>query len=171
MTLTLLLLILLPLFVIPGFLLSRNRLRFFLLCSLPTFILILTLNFIDLSFPAQQINERIGRAFMPMWYWLIKGYTELNQAELIHLSASFSYLLLYFIFYIVFYIPAKIFYIGSNPNIHHFIRTISRTFDALLFILSTYGIVFLFLIEIREILPFDDGFLSSVFDWIYKIEV
>lgn len=171
MTLSVLLLILLPLFLLPAFLLSKNRLQFYLLCSFPSALGIILLLIIDFSFPSYQINQKIGTAFLPLWNWLFQGYKELNSAEIIHLSCCFSYLLLYFILYLICYLFVKKFYIGSNPNIHGYINLLTRFFSIILFFLTTYGICFLFLIEIREILPFPDGFLSFLFNWFYQIEV
>ena len=171
MSLSILLLILIPVFLIPAGLLSKNRLQFYLLCAFPSAILILLLFFIDLSLPFLSLNEKIGEAFLPMWHWLYEGHSELNNKEIIHLSCSFTYLFFYFICYILFYIPLKFVFIGSNPNIHKPIKTVTRIIYIIFFMLSTYGVAFVFLAQIRQILPFPDGFLSFFFNLLYQIEV
>ena len=171
MSLSILLLILIPVFLIPAVLLSKNRLQFYLLCAFPSAILILLLFFIDLSLPFLSLNEKIGEAFLPMWHWLYEGYSELNNKEIIHLSCSFTYLFFYLICYILFYIPLKFVFIGSNPNIHKPIKTVTRIIYIIFFMLSTYGVAFVFLAQIRQILPFPDGFLSFFFNLLYQIEV
>lgn len=170
MTLSVLLLVLLLLFLIPCFLLSKNRLQFYLLCTLPAFLVPLLLFLLDLSFPSYEISERIGEAFLGMWHWLFKGYRELNHREVLHLSASFTYLFLYFVSLLICYLPSRILYIGSNPDIHRPIKTITTIITIIFFLVTTYGIAAIFLINIREILPFRDGSLSFFFDWIYHIE-
>ena len=117
------------------------------------------------------LNEKIGEAFLPMWHWLYEGHSELNNKEIIHLSCSFTYLFFYFICYILFYIPLKFVFIGSNPNIHKPIKTVTRIIYIIFFMLSTYGVAFVFLAQIRQILPFPDGFLSFFFNLLYQIEV
>ncbi len=171
MTLSALLSVLLALFLIPCFLLPKNRLQFYLLCSLPAFLVPLLLFFLDLSFPSYLINERIGEAFLGMWHWLYRGYEELNTKEVIHLSTSFTYLFFYFVSFLLCYIPARFLYIGSNPDIHRPIKTITRIITIVFFLITTYGFLAVFLINIREILPFQDGSLSFFFDWFYQIEV
>ncbi len=171
MTLSILLLLVIPLFLIPALFLSKNRLELYLFCAFPAIVLVLLLSLIDISFPKYEINEKIGTAFLPMWRWIFDGFKELNESERVHLSVSFTYLFFYFVCYFLFYIPMKFFYIGSNPNIHKPIKTVTRIFSVLLFFLSTYGMAFAFLASIRQILPFPDGFLSFLFNLIYRIEV
>lgn len=171
MTLSILILLIFPLFLIPSLFLSKNRLDLYLFCAFPSLVLILLLSLIDISFPTYEINEKIGRAFLPMWSWIFKGYRELNQSEFVHLSVSFTYLFFYFICYFLFYFPLKFIFIGSNPNIHKPIKTITRILSIILFLFSTYGMAFVFLASIRQILPFPDGFLSFLFNLVYRIEV
>ena len=171
MSVSLLCLLLLPMFLLPCFLLSHNRLRTYNLCSLPSAIVLLIIFFTDLFVPSIDLNTKIGEIFYPLWKYTIGGYKEFSIVEKYHLSTSFTYLLFYFITYILCYIPVKIFFIGSNPNIHKKIHFIQRFLNSILFLLSTYGIAVCLIAEIRIMLPFDDGFLSFFFNWLYRIEV
>lgn len=171
MTLSIVLLIILPLFLIPSILLSLNRLRSLLFSLLPGTALLFLIILFDAMIPSLMLNERIGGFFSNVFLFIFKGYNELDSKEIIHLSATFGYFLIYLICFAICVIPVKIFYVGINPSIHKRIRLVQRLFDIILFLATTYGVLAIFLIEIREIIPLQDGFLSFLFNAIYRLEI
>lgn len=168
MTLSALLLIILPLFLIPALLLPSNRIRVFSYCGLQGFIVVLVFLLLSLEMPLL-IND-IGYTFYPMWSPILGGYTTLLSKEKYHLSFYLTMLFFYIISYLICYIFMKIFYKGSNPNINKPIKAIFNILLVVIFICVTYGSLAYLLIEIREILPFREGFLSGFFDFIYPLE-
>lgn len=170
MTLSLFLLLLLPVFVVPAIFLSLNRLRSYFLPSIFAFALVFSLYLFQVFFPSLEVEEKIGKAFLGMWQFLFRPFIELSQGEIYHLSFDFTLLFLYLLTYTIFFFVTKIYFIGDNPSIHKQVRHVRHTYVGIFFVVFTYGALFFFLISIREILPFEDGFLSFFFPAIYPIE-
>ena len=171
MSLSLILIFLFVLFLIPTILLSHNRLRFYIACSLPAFVMVSIFLFLNMAFPDLGVETKIGKTFLVLFSWTFKRYEELSVKEIYHLSFSFFLLCVYLLTYLVSFLLWKLFFIGINPNIHKPIRIVQKIFDGLFFFLMTYGFVFLFLISIRRMIPFPDGFLQGLFQWLYPLEV
>lgn len=170
MTISFLILIFTPIFLLPAFLLSHNRLRTYLFSIISATTVLIFIFLLDTFIPKIDLNYNIGKTFYPLWKFLLANNKELTDLERYHVSTSFTYLLIYFLTYILTFIPIKLIFIGTNPNIHKPIKTIQRISDIVLFIIGTYFVFALFIVEIRIILPFNDGFLSSIFSLIYKVE-
>ena len=168
MTLSALLLIILPLFLIPALLLPSNRIRLFSYCGLLGFTVVLVFLLLSLRMPL--LINNIGQVFYPMWSPILGGYTTLLASEQYHLSFFLTMFFFYIVSYLICYIFMKVFYKGSNPNINKPIKAIFNILLVVIFVCVTYGSLSYFLIQIREILPFRDGFLSGFFDLIYPLE-
>ncbi len=167
MTLTLLLLVLIPLFFIPAFVLPKNKIKFYSTCfSIAGFSLLFF--FLLSFFFGWDMENRIG-SFLLGWLPFFAERSDLNEREIIHLYFCFFCLAVFFVIYLIPYVLFKIFFIGKNPDIKKASRKMESIVDIVFFLFSTYGMLFLFLIEIREIIPLREGFLSILFDWIYHI--
>ena len=169
MTLSLILILLLPLLLFLPIFLPRNKTRFYTICATLAAAPILVLYLLNLFFPSLQLQERIGNIFFVFSAFLYANRVELSQAEMVHLSCNFFYLYSYILVYILSSIVVKLLFIGQNPAIQKPISTIRKVFDALLFFVLTYGILFFFLVDIRILFPFGDGFLSPLMNMIYRI--
>ncbi len=168
MSLSIVLIFLSALFLIPTFFLTRNKLTFFTFCAFPPALLFISLFTLNFFFPSIGIEQSMGKAFLGFFSLFVKRDT-LTMEEQIHVSFYLSLILMYFILYLIGYILLKIFFIGKNPDIH---KAYLRSWTILLrvvFFLSSYGILFLTAVEIREILPLADGFLGFLFDFIHPI--
>lgn len=157
-------------FLLPSFLMSHNRLRKYIFTLLPSVFTLFLLYFIDLTVKKIDLNTSIGEFFYPMWGWLFQGYKEFTMIERLHLSASFTYLSIYILLLILSSFIVPIFFVGTNPEIHKPIRFVHRLLDIILFLVFSYGVLFVFIAEIRMLLPFPDGFLSPIFNLIYSIK-
>lgn len=171
MTITMIAFISTVLFLVPAFVLPHNQLRAIICSFIPGFLLLSILHFCDLFITTINLNESMGKFFSPMWKPLFEGFEELSLAEEIHISTSFSYLFIYIVCFIICYSIISYFFIGSNPSVRRPIKTIHRAFDILFLFGFTYAVWFFFLAEIRLIIPFPDGFLWPLYQWIYPIEV
>lgn len=169
MSLSLLLLILIPLFLIPAIFLPQNRLKYYSACSLVAFGVIFFICLFDVLISQIDIEDDIGKAFYGMFKPLIER-SQLSQKEIDHLSFWLTLLFFYGLLYLLSYLGMKFFFIGSNPSIKKPSRRIAKVTLSLLFFLSTYMALAIFLVEAREILPFRDGFLSFLFTWIHPIQ-
>lgn len=169
MSLSLFLILLLPLFLVPAFLLPQNKLRFFTLASSTGVLLILVLTLTDVFFPDTHLMYSFGAFFYPMFAPFLNR-PELNQEEIYHLSAFFAFAFLYGVCYLLTYIPLKIFYIGSNPYLKAPLNKVRRAVEIILYLGMSYALLFFFFVEVREILPFQDGFMKDFFQAVYPIE-
>lgn len=171
MNLSILLLLLIPLFLIPSILLPLNRLRVFLIASTCAFLLVSLLYLFNHWIKEDFIEQAIGEKFRWFSGFLYENRAELSQVEKKHLSFSFFLLAMYLLVYFIIFIPVKLIYVGNNPSFHKQLKTVQKVIVSILFFLTTFGIAFFFLVNIRMILPFEDGFLKDFFDFLYRIEV
>lgn len=168
MSLSIVLIFLSSLFLIPTFFLNRNKLTLFTFCAFPPALLFLGLFFLNRFFPSLGIEQGMGKAFWG-FFSLFTKRDSLTIEEQIHVSFYLSLLFFYFVLYLLGYIIQKIFFIGKNPDIHKaYLRSLTILLRVVFF-LSSYGVLFLTAIEIRQILPLTDGFLGLLFDFIYPI--
>lgn len=170
MTLTLALLVLSSLFFLPACFLSLNRLRTYLIASGSAFFVVFVFLFLNRYFPSLPVEETLGRTFYFLSGFLLDGYIELSLLERYHIAFYFFLLLLYFIIYLIVYIILKIHFVGSNPSVHKNIKRLRQVLAGIFFVVFTYGMMALFFIEIRQILPFNDGILAFFFNWIHPLE-
>ncbi|MCI1735465.1 MAG: hypothetical protein LKM30_07010 [Bacilli bacterium] len=170
MTLTLFLFLLIPIFVLPAIFLPLNRVRMFLYGTVSAFVVVGIFYLLNLWLTPLSVSTQLGRAFRPLSAFLVDGHSELSLTEKYHLSFTFFLMLLYFLVYLIVYLLCKLFFIGSNPSFHKPVKAIRKVIDSSLFLVSTYLALALFFINIREILPFGDGFLSWLFALIYPLE-
>lgn len=170
MNLTFLLLLFAPLLLIPSFLLPSNKVRMYLIPSFTAFFFVVVTLLTNTIFPELYLEEKIGSFFLPMSHFLYRGYIELSQSEIYHLSFSFFLLLLFAVVFLVIYLPVRFFFIGTNPSIRKPMRYITKVFLALSLFFTLYFMACCFFINIRLILPFPDGFLEPLFSIIYPIE-
>lgn len=167
MTLSFLLIVLIPLFLIPTFLLSRNKIRFYNIGFGMASICVFALQLWD-YFVGVGLTHGLASVVRPLFSFFIdRSY--LDNEEVNHLLACFAYLGIYFIVYGITYVILKIFFIGKNPDIQKKSTRFQSIFNNILYFAFTYGMLFLFLVQIRQILPLKDGFLSFVFQLIYSI--
>jgi hypothetical protein len=169
MTLSWVLLFLIPLFLIPAFLLPQNRIRFFSFCALIPFLTLFLLFIANFLWEEIGLEQQIGKTFFPLFSGFLSGFETLSLQERYHLSAYLFYEFLYLLLYLIVYVFLKIYYIGSNPNIHKPTKAIRHALDILIFLVVTYGVLGVFLIEIREIIPLPDGLFKGFFSWFYPI--
>ena len=169
MTLSLVLIVLIPLFVIPVVMLPQNKLKFFTFCALAGTALIFVLEFSNFLFSSLQIRVNIGKAFYPMFaFFAYRPYLSLEECY--DLSFLFTMLFFYGICYFATFLILKRIHIGSNPNIRKPSSIISTIFDTVIFLVCTYGVLAIFLIDIRIILPLGDGFLGWLFQLIHPLK-
>ncbi len=169
MTLSLLLIILIPLFLIPVFMLPSNKLTLYTFCATIGTGPALVLSLLDIFIPAIKLGEVIGSFFLPMWSFLSAKPT-LNTQEIYHLSFFLTMGFMYLILYLISFFVINSFYIGVNPDIRKVSTIFQQIFSVVLFFTFTYGTLFIFLVETREILPLRDGFLGWLFQLIYQIK-
>ncbi len=170
MSLSLLVLILIPLFLVPAILFTTNRIRIYFYCSLFA-VLFTGIIFIIISFLPEILSEEIfAQPFMNIFAPLMNHYPGLSVEEESHIITQFLYLIIYLLVYFISYLFFKIFYIGTNPAIHKPIKIITKIAYGASFFILTYIPLVIFFVNIRIILPFEDGFLSNLFDLIYLIE-
>ncbi len=168
MTLSLLLIFIFVCSLFPSIFLPSNKIKTYILSAIAGFIIIFFLYFLCLNFPSLEYS--LGKFSHPMFAFLLDGYIELSLVERYHISACLFMLFIFFLSYIISYTFVKIFYIGSNPNIHKATNVISRTLLSVLFLSLSAFLLSVFLIEIRLIIPLQDGLFSKMFQFIYKIE-
>ena len=169
MSLSIVLLLISPLFAIPLFLLPNNKVRIFSFSLLIGFGIVLTLNIFNSV--NNNFGQSIGKALYPLYSWLIDGNIELSSIEKYHISFVFTQGLLFFIFSIAFYIVFNVFYIGKNPSIQKNSSTLTLTnvFFRVVIYLISYTTVSFFLISIRNLTCMEEGFFSSLFNVIYYV--
>lgn len=169
MTLSLMLIFIVPLILIPIFFLPRNKLTFYTICASIGSGPALVLSLLDLFIPTIEIGQDIGRFFFPMWSFIIDRST-FKENEMFHLSFFFTMLFFYFLLYIISFLFLKRLFIGTNPDIIKVSTIFEKIVSILLFFIFTYGTLFMFFVEIRQVLPLRDGFLGWLFQLIYRIE-
>ena len=169
MTLSLLLILLFPLFLVPAIFLPHNRLFSYLIPAFVSTLVLLSLLMIELFAPGLSFFDRIGSFFEPMFSFLMNK-RELMEEEILHLSCFYALGLIYGITYLIAFLLMKRFYIGSSPYVSSPIKKTGKVFEVILLNICTYLILFFFLIEIRRAIPLREGFLAPFFSWIYPIE-
>ena len=169
MTLSFLLILLIPIIVVPALVLPHNKINFGIFSLLYALSIPIAFSFINIVYPNFEVD--LGLSTYPMFSWIISGYKELNIKERAHISfILFLFMIFFFIFIITFTIQ-NTFLLGQNPSIHTTRKKFYRIFQSTVFFSLAYFSLAYFLISIREILSIQDGFLSSLFSLIYKIEV
>jgi hypothetical protein len=165
MTLSLALLILIPLFLIPTFLLPRNKLWLYSFCAGVPFILFIAVSIFDKFTPSFSIMEKIGKGFLGMFSFLTERET-ISMESRLRITFFLACIFLYLVIYLILYISSRFWFIGKNPSIHKRYTTPEKILLAMFFFISTYGFFAIILIGIRQIIPLSDGFLKWMFDII-----
>lgn len=168
MSLSLLIIILFPIFFIPAIMLPKNKLKVYTLSSFIGSSFFLIFFILNILIPAFNIESTIGKAFLGMFFFIDKTY--LTTEEVYHISFYLTCTFFYMVLYIISFIIIKRFYIGKNPDIVKPLSRIANFLYILLFLVFTHILLSFVLIQIREIIPLRDGFLESFFNWIYIIE-
>lgn len=168
MSLSLLIILIFLVLLIPTILLPLNKLKTYIMSFTPGFIICFFLFFMFLNFPS--IEYSLGWGVYPTFSFILNSYKELNNVERAHYSAYLFLIILYFICYLITYILIKIIYIGKNPSIHKATNILVKISLSVLFIIYTSLFTSVVLVEIRGIIPLQDGFLKPIFDSIYLIE-
>ncbi len=168
MTVSLLLILFLPLFRIPSYLLPRNRLKVYLYSALVACFVISLIGLAD-RIGGSSIEDKLGRFFSPMFSFLIDPIDGITVKEAHHVYCYLANSLLYVLSFLLALPIFSFFLIGDNPSIYHHVRWLSRFFLSFFFVLSTYGIFFLVIVNLRGILPFPSGFLEPVFARFYPL--
>ena len=169
MTLTLALLVLLGLFLLSAILLPLNRVRVFSISSFSAFVPVGFIYLLNGWMEKNFIEQEIGKVFFPVFSFLFPT-DELTLVEKRHLSFSFFLLFLYLILYIIVLLFTKRYYVGNNPSFHKRRNLLTKFLVSSVYFWSAFIVVFLFLVNIREILPFPDGWFQDFFSVIYPIE-
>lgn len=168
MSLSILLIVLFIIFLIPALFLPQNRIRFYLIASLGSSAFLLALFLLSLAFSTEEFEKGLGGTFSFLFPFL-SGNPELTSMEVHHLSSWFMFLSFYLLFYLILFLSAKFNYVGSNPSIRKPTKSIYRILEALVFLASAFFPLALFFVNIRGILPLQDGFLSPLFDVFYHL--
>ncbi len=169
MSLSIIVLCLIPIFLAPAVFLPRNKLYTYTGSLLIAIVPVLLFNLIEIFIPEIGIEAGIGEFFEWMFSWLVREEDLLTRAEALHIYAWFGYLVIFaFVFLIAQFILRTV-YIGTNPSVHKPSRTLFHILISALFFILTYLSVSLFLTEIRMCFGFEDGFLTFVFEAIYPI--
>ena len=168
MSLSAMIFVLFPLFLIPSIILPSNRMKVFCIASLfaglPTLVLFLA----ALLSPGDILLLTLGDALSPFVSFLfLSGMTHYERSLI---GLAFLCLLLYFLLTIVTLLIQKAFVLGSNVTIRLGPHPIAHFIYAFFFLLFTYGMLVLFLITIRQILPLPEGFLSPLFQSLLPLE-
>ena len=169
MSISIILLIAAVVFILPAILIPENRLRFYTHNSLFAAIICVVLMLIDIIFKNINFNQSLGKVFYPLYSWFLNLNIEMPITERYHISAYLTYLIIYGILYLFMYIMGKVFFLGTNPNIHKSTKTIRHIINIVIFVVTTYGFFAFVSINIRELLPFKDGFLAGFFNLIYWV--
>lgn len=168
MTLSLLLLLAFILFMIPVVAVSRNRIYLLIRSLLPSSFLIALILILDKIIFNIDISKYVGLASSSMFSFITNSLPELSAAESLHICAHLTYAFLYLTVFLITSFITRLTFIGTNPNIkekHGLLKSISSR--TLLFLII-YPFLFVFLAEIRRIIPFQDGLLKPLFDVIYS---
>ncbi len=169
MTLSLIVVMLIPMFLIPAILLPRNKLHIYtwslLIASVPVILFFI----IENTVPELGLEDGIGEFFEWMFSWLVRDESLLTRAEALHIYAYYGYLIIFVLVYLISYLILKATYIGTNPSVHKASRTIGHILLSTIFFVLTYVLIAMFLIEIRQSFGIEDGFLSWLFEAIYPI--
>lgn len=167
MSLSVILLIISPLFAIPLLLLPNNKVRIFSFSLLIGFGFILTLNIFN------SINNNfgysIGKGIYPLYSWFIDGNIELSKVERYHTSFVFTQAIIFLVLVISFYTLFNVFYIGKNPSIEKNKGKFLNIFLKIVIYLLSFATISYFLISIRYLTCMEDGFMSGLFNLIYKV--
>ncbi len=170
MSLSLIIFILIPIFLLPALIMTTNRIRIYFYCALAGSFAALVLNLAVLIAGANFTEVDLASPFLGMFSSFFNYYPSFTTEEKCHIICMFIYLVIYLIVYLIAYIFIKIFYIGKNPAIRRPVKFITKIMFGLGFFALTYLPLCLFLINIRLLFPFEDGLLSFFFDWIYLLE-
>ncbi len=170
MSLSILFVILIPFFLIPSIFLPRNKLIIYTLCSGIPGIIFVLLFLTDRIYSSLDISSAIGEAFLGMFSFLTDRET-LSYAQKTHISFNLTCFFFYMVLYMISFVISKFWFIGSNPDIHKVYTAFEKFFLSAMFFIFTYGVLFIFLAEIREIIPLSDGFLSFLFNIIHKVGI
>lgn len=168
MTLSFLLIFILACSIIPAIFLPANKIKTYVISSSAGFVVSFFLFFMCLNFSLFEYS--LGKGVYPMFAFILNGNKDFSFIEKYHISSFLFITFLYVILYIISYIITKIFYIGTNPNIHKATSVIFNVFLSTIFTIFTGVFISIILIEIRQLLPISDGFLSAIFQTFYKIE-
>lgn len=167
MSISLLLLVLFLLFLIPSYLLPRNRLKVYLYSAVFSFLVIGCIGVLD-RIGRTQLEDRRGRFFSPFFSFRIKPIIGITEKERHHV---YCYLANALIYVVSFVLSAPVFSLstGENPSVHRNVRWLSRFFLSSAFVVFTYGIFALFIINLRRIIPLPSGIREPFFNLFYSI--
>ena len=168
MTVSLLLILFFLLIRIPSYLLPRNRLKVYLYSALVACFVIGLIGLID-RIGSASVEDKLGRFFSPMFSFLIDPIKGITVKEAHHVYCYLANSLLYVVSFLLALPVFSFFLVGNNPSIYLHVRWLSRFFLSFFFILSTYGILFLIIVNLRRILPLPSGFLEPVFSRFYPL--
>lgn len=123
---------------------------------------------ITLIFGTPELETAIGSAFAPVFPFFVNNL-ELSSYEINHVITFFVILIAYFVIYMITYLIVRKFFVGSNPNIHRPTKVIRKILDIGVFMLTIYGPLFIFLVNIRGVLILPDGIFGAFFQLFYHI--
>lgn len=168
MTLSLLFLLIAPLFLLSSIFLPSHRLKVYVRSSLLGGMAVLLISFVDIFFPDVQIVVLLGQPFLPLFFFLLSS--EQTFLEQCRIASAFFLLLLYFLLYLLSYALQKLLFLGQNMTIHWSGKILRHVGYSILFLLFTFVPLVLFFLNIRILLPFPDGIFSSLFQFFYPLE-
>ncbi len=167
MSLSAAILALFPIFLIPAIFLPSNRMKVFFFASLSAAIPVAVFILVCMFLPDKQLLLSFGNVFVSSFSaFYVEGMTFLEKAQVALLLFS---LMVYFVIYLVAYVLQKVFVLGSNVTIRIGPNPMGHFLYSFFFILFTYVFLVVFLAGIRQILPFPDGFLSPLFQWLFPL--
>ena len=167
MSLSIVLIIIAPIFAIPLFLLPDNKVRIFSFSLLIGFGIVLTLNIINSIHDSFGLS--IGKGIYPAFNWFLKNNIELSNNERYHMSFIFIQIILFFLGSTISYVSFNTIYIGKNPSVPKKNNNTLNTIFKLIMYFISYLTVSYFLICIRSLTCMEDGFMSNIFNQVYYV--
>lgn len=168
MTLSLLFLLVAPLFLLPSIFLPSHRLKVYVRSSLLGGLAVLLLSFVDVFFPEVRLAVLLGEPFLPLFSSFLS--VEQTYLEQCRIAMAFFLLFVYFLLYLLSYAVQKLLFLGQNMTIHWSGKILRHVGYSLLFLLFTFVPLVIFFLNIRILLPFPDGIFSPLFQLFYPLE-
>ena len=167
MSLSIILLIIAPIFGIPLFLLPDNKIRIFSFSFITGFSLVVALIVLDIIY--NQFAIRIAKGIYPAVGWFFNNNKELSINEKYRIIFSFVQILAFLLGTIISYVTFNTIYIGKNPSISKKNNQVLNAFWRVIMFFISYLPVCYFLICIRGVSSLSDGFMKPLFNLIYYI--
>lgn len=169
MSLSLILIFIIPFVLFPAIILPTNKLKMYSLVTILPLIIFIVLLLLELIFPSIHIYEAFGYIFFPVFNVIFVGFKEYSLSETIYLSSTIFTFIIYLIFLLFSYIIINHNFTGSNATRHKKRDYIAKIIYSIFFFLLVYFLIFYFLSSIRSLIPLEEGFFSPLFSLIHPL--